>query len=71
MNLALASLTSQKRPEEDHEMELSAFYDLFIRPKRGNASAFLETDSADAEYVGWPGLLKDIEVDRHGAKRGA
>jgi hypothetical protein len=56
--------------EEDHEMELSAFYDLFIRPKRGNASAFVETDSADANSR-VARLLKDIEVDRHGAKRGA
>jgi hypothetical protein len=63
-------LDDSETGEEGQEMELSAFYDFFIRPRRGNANAFVEAESADAN-ARVARLLKDIEVDRHGGDRRA
>jgi hypothetical protein len=54
--------------EEEQEIGVDAFYDLFIRPRRGSASASAEVDNPDAEEH-LSRLLKDIELDRHGASR--
>lgn len=52
----------------EREIELAAFYDLFIRPRRGNASAMVTVDSpADRARV--TRLTQDIEADRHGSSR--
>ncbi len=54
--------------EEEQEIGVDAFHDLFIRPRRGSASASAEVDNPDAEEH-LSRLLKDIELDRHGASR--
>ena len=56
--------------EEEQEIDVEAFYDFFIRPRRGIASASAEVDNAGAEEH-LSRLLKDIELDRHGPSRAA
>ena len=50
--------------EGDEEIELSAFYDEFIRPGRGIASVVAEAEDSAAE-ARVTRLLKGIETDRH------
>ena len=54
---------------EEQELDLAAFYDAFIRPRRGNVSAFTEVESPAANSR-VTRLLEDIEMDRHGPSRG-
>jgi hypothetical protein len=55
--------------EEEQEIDVAAFYDLFIRPSRGNASAIIEVDSPAAN-ARVSRLLVDIEMDRYASSRG-
>lgn len=59
---------SEAAEEEEKEIDVAAFYDSFIRPRRGNASATAEVENAEAEEH-LSRLLKDIESDRHGLSR--
>jgi len=62
------SLDESEASEEEQEIDVAAFYDSFIRPPRGNASATAEVENSDAEKH-LNRLLKDIELDRHGSSR--
>jgi hypothetical protein len=62
-------LDEAEAAEEEREIDVAAFYDSFIRPRRGNTSAIAEVDGPAAEER-LTSLLKDIEMDRHGASRG-
>lgn len=54
---------------EEQEIDVAAFYDLFILPRRGNASAVAEVEGPDSKER-LTRLLEDIEMDRHGPSRG-
>lgn len=56
--------------EEEREIDVAVFYDSFIRPRRGNASAAAEIEGPEAEQH-LCRLLKDIELNRHGSSRAA
>jgi hypothetical protein len=53
---------------EEREIDASGFYNSFIRPRRGTASASAEVEGPDAEEH-LNRLLKDIESNRHGSSR--
>jgi hypothetical protein len=55
--------------QEEQEIDVVAFYDLFIRPRRGTASAVAEVEGPDSKER-LTRLLEDIEMDRHGSSRG-
>jgi hypothetical protein len=62
-------LDESEATETEQEIDVDAFYDLFIGPRRGNASAVAEVEGPDAKER-LTRLLKDIEMDRHGSSRG-
>ena len=62
-------LDESEASEGEQEIGVAAFYDLFIRPRRGNASAVAEVEGPEsAERL--TRLLEDIELNRHGSSRG-
>jgi hypothetical protein len=59
---------SSEAIEDEQEIDLEAFYDLFIRPRRGNASAIAEIEGPQSrKMLGL--LLKDVLSNRHGSGR--
>jgi hypothetical protein len=50
--------------EEEQEIDVSAFYDEFIRPGRGNANAIAEVEGAKAK-ARLTRLLENVETNRH------
>jgi hypothetical protein len=56
--------------EEEQEIGVDVFYDEFIRPGRGNASAFVEVEEP-AGKAHLARLINDIEQDRHASDRSA
>jgi hypothetical protein len=62
-------LGEQEAVEEEQEIDVGAFYDLFIRPRRGVANAVAEAEGLDSAKR-LSRLLEDIEMDRHGPSRG-
>lgn len=52
----------------EREIDVTAFYDLFIRPRRGTATAVVTVDSPAAR-ARVTRLTQDIETDRHGSSR--
>lgn len=61
-------LDESESTEDEQEIEIAAFYDSFISPRRGDASATAEVEGPDAEEH-LTRLLNDIELDRHGSSR--
>ena len=62
-------LDEAEATQEEQEIDVVAFYDLFIRPGRGTASAVAEVEGPDSKER-LTCLLKDMEMDRHGSSRG-
>lgn len=55
--------------EGEQEIDVAAFYDSFIRPRRGSASAVAEVEDSVAK-ARLSRLLQDIEMNRHFSDRG-
>jgi hypothetical protein len=60
------ALTEDDVAEGEEDMELSTFYDEYIRSGRGTASVMAEVDDTAAE-ARLSRLLREIETDRHAA----
>jgi hypothetical protein len=61
-------LDESEATEEEQEIDVAAFYDLFIRPGRGNANVFAEVEGPAAK-ARLTRLINNIERDRHASAR--